>query len=307
MKKFAATSAMALALAVSGNAVYAADFEPEQAIQELVVSGVVESWSGYTFTSGDNGNFEPGETGYFTSGVDGRLSLPLGSNLSIQMDGQLEYGEEAFDSTDNADVFQNAFQFGTHLTFRDPNMGAVGAFGAFGGGKSENDTLEQGYAIGGEAQLYLNDFTIYLQAGHFDGESDGGDPEDAFRDAFFVRGVGRWYITPDSRLQAEFAYADGKQDTDDQDMEVLQWGARYDMVLAGLPVIGDTQVFVGYRGVHAENFDDPGDNGEFTDRTIMVGSSHSFGGSSMKETERFGAGLDLPNFMRWGTFGEMLD
>ena len=119
-------------------------------------------------------------------------------------------------------------------------------------------------------------------------------------DAVFVRGVGRWHMSPDSRLQAEFAYADGEQDTDDQEMEILEWGVRYDMILAGLPLIGDTQMFLGYRGVHADNGQPAGDTGDFTEHTIMVGTSHSFGGSTIKEVERYGAGLDLPDFVRWG-------
>ena len=61
MKRLTATtSAMAIALAISANSATAADFDAGPIIQELVVSGVVESWNGYTFRSGD-GNFGPDE------------------------------------------------------------------------------------------------------------------------------------------------------------------------------------------------------------------------------------------------------
>ena len=98
---------------------------------------------------------------------------------------------------------------------------------------------------------------------------------------------------------------------------------RYDTVLAGLPIIGDTPVFIGYRGARFESEDTPGNpNGgggaggqgqgqgsteDYLDHTIMVGTSWSFGGDNMKHFDRVGATLDLPNFGRWVASGENLD
>jgi len=50
-------------------------------------------------------------------------------------------------------------------------------------------------------------------------------------------------MSPDSRLQAEFAYANGERDTNDEELEIFEWGVRYDLVLAGPRFIGDTQLF----------------------------------------------------------------
>lgn len=305
MKKLMATSVMAIALAISTNSATAADFEVEQAIQELVVSGVIESWNGYSFRSGTDGNFNPDEEDNFVSGIDGMLSLPLGNNFSIQTDVAIEYTDKAWDSSNASDTYQYGGQFGTHFTYRNPESFALGAFGAFGRGTGSEERVDS-YAVGGEAQFYLNDLTFYLQGGIMDAEG-GDNDEDAFHNAVFVRGVGRWHISPDSRLQAEFAYANGDQDTNDKEMEIFEWGVRYDMMLAGLPIIGDTQLFVGYRGTNADNGRPAGDTGEFTEHTVLIGTSHSFGGGTMKEVERFGAGLDLPDFMRWGTYGVALD
>ena len=74
-------------------------------------------------------------------------------------------------------------------------------------------------------------------------------------------------------------------------------------------MIGDTPVFVGYRGAR---FDTEGagpndDDGQFTEHTIMVGTSYSFGGDSMREFDRVGATLDLPSFGRWIAAGAILD
>ncbi|MEO9874351.1 MAG: hypothetical protein ABJM26_06325 [Anderseniella sp.] len=310
MKKLIVSSVLVMALFAPANQAVAADFNAEQAIQGLVVSGVVESWNGYTFRSGPDGNYNPDKEDHFSSGIDGRLSLPLGDNLSIQMDGKVEYTDAAFDSSDANDTFQYSSQLGTHLTYRDPNSFAFGAFGAFGLGQGDNSPVDA-YAVGGELQFYLNDLTFYLQGGYMDSDTTASNPQDGFHNALFVRGVGRWYITPDSRLQAEFSYANGDQDGIDgdrlNDMDVFEWGVRYDMLVSGIPIVGDTQFFVGYRGFDADNGRSLSDTGAVTEHTIMVGTSHSFGGSSMKETERFGAGLDLPNFMRWASSGVWLD
>ncbi len=323
MKKFAAASATAIALAISANSATAADYE--QQVQQLVVSGKIEKWVGYSFLSGiDNGDgetFDPDNEDYFTSGQSGRLSLPLGDMLSLQMDADNEITESGLKNDNDDDDFAHAFGFGAHLSARDPSRGLIGVFGAFGQGKGDtNEGRHNFWAAGGEAQLYADNLTFYLQGGYLDSEQDDpddGDEEriDGFHDAFFVRGVARWFMTPDSRLQGEVAYANGEQDDDDGtgidepfDMDVIQWGVRYDTVISDLPLVGDSAVFIGYRGTH---FDTgccgPEDSARFTEHTIMAGFSYHFGGQSLLEFDRVGATLDLPNFGRWVAAGEQLD
>ncbi|MEO9874501.1 MAG: hypothetical protein ABJM26_23085 [Anderseniella sp.] len=319
MKKLAATSAMAVALAISANSAKAADYESQ--VQQLVVSGVVEKWIGYSFISGidngDNDTFDPDNEDYFTSGQSGRLSLPLGDMLSLQMDADNEITENGLRNDNDDDDFAHAFGFGLHLSARDPSRGLFGVFGAFGQGKGDNNNGRHNFwAAGGEAQLYTDNVTFYLQGGYLDSEpGDDSTSPDGLHDAFFVRGVARWFMTPDSRLQGEVAYANGEQDDADGtnidrpfDMDVIQWGVRYDTVIGGLPLIGDSAVFVGYRGTH---FDTgccgPDDTARGTEHTIMAGFSYHFGGQTLLDFDRVGATLDLPNFGRWVAAGEQLD
>lgn len=308
--------------AFGANSANAADFEPQAAIQELVVSGYVESWSGYTFLTslgGDNatGGDGPDPESYFASGISGRLSLPLGDRLSLQTDVGLEYTENAFDDDGAQDVFESGFRLGGHLTHRDPGMGAFGVFAAFGASRTDEDNIEF-YAAGGEGQMYLDNVTLYLQGGYFDakdGEECCASRQDPLHNAFFVRGVGRWFLSPDSRIQGEVSYATGDQDSfasngnGTYDMDVIEWGVRFDTVLPGLPVIGDTPVFAGYRGARFDNEGNGSgdDDGQTTEHTIMVGFTHAFGGNSMQEFDRVGATLDLPGFARWVGYGENLD
>ena len=51
MNKIVTSSVVAIGLFISASSANAADFDPQPAIQDLVVSGVVESWSGYSFYS----------------------------------------------------------------------------------------------------------------------------------------------------------------------------------------------------------------------------------------------------------------
>ncbi|MEM9470306.1 MAG: hypothetical protein AAGA00_00010 [Pseudomonadota bacterium] len=326
----AAIGCMAAAcIGVSGSA-NATDMNYEQAM-ELAVSGVVESWNGYSFVSDYTpANANPANVlshdDYFVSGTSGRLSLPLGDSLSIQQDVEIEVTGNAYeDETGNNYIY--SYQMGTHLSFLDPGMGLIGAFGGWGAGTADGnraandrpDSLQFRY-VGGEAQMYVDDFTFYVQAGYLDAErTNTQNRDDTFRDAVFVRGVGRWFMSETSRLELEFSYADGDADTEPDDHTVLEWGVRYDTVLAGLPIIGDTPVFVGYRGARFENDDAPGnpngggggegglDSEDYLDHTIMVGTSWSFGGGNMKQFDRVGATLDLPNFGRWVASGENLD
>lgn len=318
MKKLVVSLTVAGFAALGAQSANAADFEPQAAIQDLVVSGYVESWTGYTFLSSLGGeNAQPGDSpdpdNYFASGLSGRLSLPLGDNLSMQMDAGIEYNETAFDDDGSDETFESAFQLGSHFTYRDPGMGAFGIFGAFGSSRTDDDNIGF-YAVGGEGQMYLDNITLYLQGGYFDAVDYESNPnasnrQDPFHNALFVRGVGRWFLSPDSRLQGEFSYANGDQDSDDYNMHLIEWGVRFDTVLPGLPVIGDTPVFVGYRGTRFDSEGDgpDDDDGQATEHTVMVGFTHSFGGNSMQEFDRVGATLDLPTFGRWVGYGEILD
>jgi hypothetical protein len=107
------------------------------------------------------------------------------------------------------------------------------------------------------------------------------------------------------RIKVKFSYVNGETDSAGFDTTILEWGVRYDTMIAGLPLIGDSNVFIGYRGA---DFDKSGDDdGGFTDHTVMVGFTRNFGASSMREFDRVGATLDLPNFGRWVAAGEALE
>ena len=283
-KMLLATSAALFAFAGPASA---ADYEREMG---LIVSGVVDSWAGVQFI--DDGI---DDDTVFTNGGEGLLSLPLGDNLSIQSDFKYEYNTNANEAPFDIDVAgpRFSYQFATHASWRDPSRGLFGAFGGMGSDDSSIGfgSFRQDYRfVGGEAQFYIDNITLYGQGGFVETSNDFFGLEDGF----FARGVVRYFPTSDSRIQLEGTYINMDYNfAFSGEMEAFAVKARYDFVLAGMPVIGDTPIYLGYRGTFRDNCVAGGD--DLDDHTIMVGTSYSFSGDRLT-VDRQGATLDTPDF-----------
>ncbi|WP_108881126.1 hypothetical protein [Anderseniella sp. Alg231-50] len=288
MKKTLLATSVAL-FAFAGPA-GAADFERDLG---LIVSGVVDSWAGVQFI--DDGT---DDDTVFTNGGEGLLSLPLGENISIQSDVKYEYNTYATESAINNDAAgpRFSYQFATHGSWRDPSRGLFGAFGGMGSvdaGILGGGSFRQDHRfVGGEAQIYIDNITLYGQGGYVDTVNDFGGL--GLDDGFFARGVVRYFPTSDSRIQLEGTYINiDYVSALTGDMETFSVKARYDFLLTGMPVIGDTPIYIGYRGTFRENCSF--DGADRDDHTIMVGTSYSFSGDRLT-VDRQGATLDTPDF-----------
>lgn len=263
--------------------------------QGLIVSGVVDQWAGVQFV-GDSVN----DNTTFANGGEGRLSLPLGSNLSIQNDFKYEYNSYALESAASNPDFAGprySYSGAAHLSWRDPSRGLFGIFGGMGSSNygSFGGTLSADAAfVGGEAQVYLDNITLYAQAGYVDYDTLDSFP---MTDGFFVRGVFRWFLENGSRLQLEGSYFDhsfsapAAAQLTNTEGEIFTVGARYDFDV-DLPIAGNTPLFIGYRGTFREDCLEAFD---VDDHTIMIGTSYSFSGYR-KTVDRQGATLDTPHF-----------
>jgi len=279
-----ATSLAFVAMATSAQA---ADMDRELG---LIVSGVVDQWSGVQVVN----NAGSGADGtLFASGTAGYLSIPLGDNLSIQNDIKIEYNENAFDDDPAILGPRYSYQGAGHLSYRYPSRFLLGVFGGMGTSK-HNDFMSpwsRDYRfVGGEAQSYLSDLTLYGQVGYVDTDSSfEGNPDNAI----FGRGVLRWFLAEDTRVQFEGLYmnVDNRAGSTIPDYDVLSWGARYDTSLA-MPLIGNTPLYIAYRGTNKSDCNDGADQ---TDHTFMIGTSYSFSGSRI-DVDRTGATLDTADF-----------
>ena len=288
------------ALMASAGTATAADMDREIG---LIVSGVADKWAGVQFI--DDGL---DDDVLFASGGEGRLSFPVGNTLSIQNDFKYEYNENAIESPGSNDVRgpRYSYQFAAHVSHRDPSTFLIGAFGGVGGinsgsiGAPGNAFTQDNLFAGGEFQFYLNNFTLYGQAGYVETNNTFGGSLD---DGFFARGVLRYFPTADSRLQVEGTYINMDYvSAAAGDMDAFIVKARYDMTL-DLPLMGSTPLYLAYRGTFRDNcLTNPANTAptggflDLDDHTFMIGTSYSFSGD-MLTVDRQGATLDTPDFV----------
>jgi hypothetical protein len=293
MKK-AIVAATAAGLAAISSHALAADLEPGK---WNPFSATFDMWTGGLAIDDAEGNVNPDEDNVFVFGADLRTRLNLGDMYAIQGDLQVD----STDDTSGTDRHEDGWATGLHLSHYN-ETGLFGIMGAFAEGESDNGIATQGYLLGAEGQLYLGQSTLYLQAGYWDAESQEGDEENAFRDAFFVRGVTRYFLSPQTKLQGEISGAWGEQDFNDKDMDIYGWGLRADHQFTD--IIG---AFAAYDGAYYENFDSGSDDGSYIEHQARVGVSFQLWRPNLVAVDRSGPTLDLPWITHWASSGNIVD
>jgi hypothetical protein len=215
---------------------------PQQTRQ--MVSGYLELEAGYAWMNNRNEEEEETFTGkdrkWLINGA-GRVNVWLGSTLTTQFDvwgGADTFAKQKRFEDGPRDPVGNVanFNVGAHLSHRTPGY-LVGVFGAVGGiganGTFSPDPAGYTHAtVGGEAQAYFGMLTLYAQVGYqfslspadFAFDTSGRDDFTAW----FIRGVARYYVKPNLRLEAWAMYAAGKGGEDFLPVEVF-FGDRFKM------------------------------------------------------------------------------
>ena len=173
-------------------------------------------------------------------------------------------------------------------------------YGTFNGGK------QIAPIIGAEGQVYLNDLTLYLQGGAAllpkpDPSFNGGP---FFPNDFgFIRGVARYFLTDNLRVQAELSYArgsiNGYQRTDldaplvegTADANIYSWGLRADYRPDGAAAT----LFAAYEGSYEQQSYD-GTDEHVTDNRFLLGAKIHFGSDTLRNEDREGVTFDVPKF-----------
>lgn len=296
MKLKLAISAMALCFASPSFAAdlgkYDGSVKDDVLDNGLIYQGTLGVSVLHTWADGSEDSIIDDEEHFGITGL-GRVSIPLGLMMSAQFDID---GTSNFLSGDEIDDnFGHAFSAAGHLSYRDPRSYLVGVFGFVGNSSAGEDEQATFYGAGIEGQLYLRNVTLYGQAGFFTGEGED-DNGDGIEDAWFVRGVGRYFFSPNSKLEAEVSYAQGDIDfggTDADDDPMVAWGVSFERMMPRFPIAWT----VGYSGSTAENKDDDTD---YTDHTVRAGLKFHFGARTLLDIDRRGATLDTPTEIgRW--------
>ena len=207
--------------------------------QTLILAGLIEVYGDYSFIDGASGHAEHTFSGssdsddYFELGGAVRLSVPFADRISGQFDFDAEYRPLNDDDADG-DHYSGSNTVGLHLSYRDPMSYLFGLFGGAGQVDYVDEDGSRFWFGGVEAQYYFDQVTLYAQAGLLDGSEEAND--DGLRNAWFVRGVGRYFLSDYSMAQAEIAYVDGERDFDDDDMYGVSWGLRLEHQFMPIPV-----------------------------------------------------------------------
>jgi hypothetical protein len=259
------------------------------------VSGSVGVNVGATFS--DNDYYADGDGTSFVFGGDAHINAWLDDMLSVQLDvqaegtGELDQGGPSSYQWDG----RSGGIFGAHLSWRDPDSHLIGVFGGFSSQSNLDwDGTMAHVVLGAEGQYYDGPFTFYGQVGYLPLMSDSNEYEPT--GIWFLRGVVRYFCNPNDRIQLDVSYGDSN------DVHGYP-GASYDYWNAGLSwqhryENSPFSTTIAYSGMWGDS-DLPGTSGNSVSENIVsVGFAIHFGDSTLQQSDREGATLDMPNFNR---------
>ncbi|SFK20336.1 hypothetical protein SAMN04488518_1038 [Pseudovibrio ascidiaceicola] len=231
-----------------------------------------------------------------TLGFYGSYAIPLFQHFSLQVDGDIEYYQ--FDTKDGDNTLRDGLG-AVHFAYKDPQQGLFGVFAGGGatvdgGDDTSNKTFQ---FIGLEGQYYLQDITLFSQAGFLDGDDDQYETID---NGLFARGGASYYFTPNTKLTGSLSYVTGDRynrpgpsDARDGEVNIFSWGAEFKQSFTALPV----GLSASYNG---HDFQIKGDESdEPTVHEFRFGAFFQFGTTTLQENDRTAAGSDLPELKRW--------
>ena len=283
--------ALAGIIATLATTAYAADPTIEEAapVSGPQISGHVEFYLGGLDMTFEFEGEEETETGWAYGGA-ARINVPVSERWNIQ-------GDAIVDSLSIDDVDLTGYGGALHAYWRDPNSYAFGMFGTLTEFTSDGDDVAGSYTVGPEAQVYFGNLTLYGQAWYGQLGFDGpGVPSDDF-DMWGIRGVARYFLQPNLRLDGELAFHGSSLDVGVGDVEVdtlsVAFQANYRFENTPLTMFGRYQF-------DTLDFTAPFSSDQSLDaHKLVVGLRASFGTGTLFDEDRYGATMDTvrPNYL----------
>ena len=266
MKKYALAVLAAAALSAPA---FAADI-PVKAPPMQEISGHIGIYAG-----GADSDWWGTSVGVF--GGEGRVNYWWSPGFSVQTDVETEF------TTAYNDNGRWHGAIGTHWTMRDRNSYAIGLFTSIVGANEAGHRATNVFGVvGGEAQWYSGPITLYAQGGYI-WNNDAPSPF-SVDNATFVRVVGRYFFTPNDKLQAEGSWGWG-QDGFGIDKTMNAWGVSYQHKFMNMPI----SVGVEYTGWQMES-----NCGTAREHMILGKLTYHLGERTLLDADRNGATLDQP-------------
>jgi hypothetical protein len=256
-----------------------------------VVSGYLGLYAGGSWWK-TNEYDEDGSKGRpFVFGGEGRLNYWLSPSSSVQVDAEAEASTKIKETGDGRIHGVIAAHY---AAMRDPSSASWGVFGNLIGANNTYSLGQDTYwLLGLEAQRYIGNITLYGQAGYLGSVSlascgsDGcGEPNHAW----FLRGIGRLFPDPNTKLQAEVGYAKTDPRTGgDSSARIWNWGVSAERMISG-PWSG----FIEYAGYNYKG----NTAGATTEHIFLAGVKLNVNIPSLQWADRNGATYDNPKFIR---------
>jgi hypothetical protein len=265
---------------VVATSAYAADILQPIAAETVVtphISGYGELYlGGLRFPDGNDDTVRAG-------GGAGRVNIPFAGRWNLQ-------GDLTYDRIWQDDFHLDGTGAAIHGYYRDPDNFAAGVFAAYKsyGSNFLRDVSVYDYQVGPEAQVYLGNLTLYGQAyyGQFTFDSEHFDIERFGQ--WGVRGVARYFVQKNFRLDAELDFHRTAAFFDEDMFDAaVQATYRFDDTpwsLFGRYQFERTTVSASGYSSHA----------------FLIGMRASFGSNSLLDEDRNGATMDTmrPNGVR---------
>jgi hypothetical protein len=250
-------------------------------------------------------------------GGAGRVNYWISRDVSVQVDAQAE--GTSYDSVGGSGSFSaHSLLVGGHWSWRNPQEYLFGVFGGIGDAGSALGSAASSQRhglIGAEAQWYWSQFSLYAQGGYdrtigipntfFFG---GGNGQNSVADsvgAWFVRGVGRYFVSSNLLIEGTLMYAKGSIDFDPGfsvnggpspplGFQTWSWGVKGEWRAAAAPF----SVFASYQGSATtyDTFLSAGGESVDTklrDHRVLLGLKLHMGDKTLQQTDRAGATLDI--------------
>ncbi len=244
-----------------------------------------------------------------TFALGGLAAIPLGQRGLAQIELDLEAArfpamvedEEADDTYDGSRTL--GLQAGYQL-----NDFYLGGFAGLGKTDSSNPDQNADHNFFGLAGRWsAGNWSLAAQAGRLDAQAE--NPE-VLSDADFGRLIGqRFFNNGRTKLQLDYAQANGVQDTDSDpadDLDIRTIGLEVEQMINWQPFGGTTSVYAAAYQMDVDETDEDGDIDSVRDRSLQIGLRIRFGAATLQSRARNTA-PDLPAFGRWIGAGPVVD
>jgi predicted porin len=272
---------------------------PAQAGQYMgkVNLGFGHAWEDYSCDGGECSL----DLEYTTLHGSASVNVPYNERVNFQFDifGN-ESLDEAFDCGDTCGSFYGGFGAGAHLNYNDPQVGAIGVFGALGRAAAADTTPEDFVVFAGglEAQYFCNAWTVSAQAGFLDTDQSGYG---LVKEAGFIRVGGIYYPAKNLKISAGIGYLDGDTTSTDDPDTVSEWNWSFGIEY----LFGKTMpisTYVEYRGQSSEAYSPNTYEADRHEGRIGVRFAFGPGADDLQKQDRDGAAFESPDILTWSRF-----